>query len=78
MGNSKNSLVILGVLIALLGLAGLVIPTFTTQKTNNVAAIGDLKIQTQENTPHEIPPLLAGGALGLGVILIAGGLYRRA
>lgn len=76
MGSSKNALMIVGALLALLGIAGLVIPTFTTQKTSDVAAIGDLKIQAQQNTPHEIPPLLAGGALALGVILVVGGLYR--
>ena len=40
MGRSMNSLMILGALLALLGIAGLAIPEFTTQKTEDVAKIG--------------------------------------
>jgi hypothetical protein len=50
---------------------------FTTTQTNEVARLGDLKIQTQENTSHAIPPLVSGAALILGVILVGGGLLRR-
>jgi hypothetical protein len=77
MGRSTNSLVILGALLALLGIVGLAIPVFTTTQTNEVARLGDLKIQTQENTSHAIPPLVSGAALILGVILVGGGLLRR-
>lgn len=77
MGRSTNILVILGALLALLGIVGLAIPVFTTTQTNEVARIGDLKIQTQENTSHAIPPLVSGGALVLGIILVGGGLFRR-
>ena len=77
MGRSTNILVIFGALLALLGIVGLAIPVFTTTQTNEVARIGDLKIQTQENASHAIPPLVSGGALVLGIILIGGGLFRR-
>ena len=77
MGRSTNILVILGALLALLGIVGLAIPVFTTTQTNEVARIGDLKIQTQENTSHAVPPLVSGSALVLGIILVGGGLFRR-
>ena len=77
MERSPNGLIILGVLIALLGTAGLAMPEFTTQKTTDVAKIGGLQLQAQEDTPHIIPPLLSGGALFLGIVLVAGGLYRK-
>ena len=72
-----NGLIMGGVALALLGLIGLAIPVFTTQQTKEVAKIGDLKVQTTENTAHVIPPLVSEGALALGVILIGAGLYRR-
>jgi hypothetical protein len=77
MGRSTNALIIAGALLALLGVAGLAIPVFTTQQTKEVAHIGDLKVQAQEDTDHVIPPLIAGGALLLGLVLIGGGFYSR-
>lgn len=77
MGRSTNGLIIVGAVIALLGLAGLAIPEFTTQKTTDVAKIGGLQLQAQEDTPHVIPPLVSGGALFFGIVLVAGGLLRR-
>jgi hypothetical protein len=72
-----NGLMILGVIFLVAGLAGFAIPVFTTQKTEDVAKIGDIKIQSTENTPHIIPPLLSGGAMALGVLLIGVGLYQK-
>jgi len=77
MARSVNTLVIVGALLAVLGIAGLAVPVFTTSQTSEVARIGDLHVESKENTPHVIPPLLSGGVLVLGVILIGGGLYRR-
>jgi len=77
MGRSMNMLMILGLVLALLGIAGLAVPVFTTQQTSQVANIGDLKIEARESTAHAIPPLASGGVLVLGLVLIGGGLYRR-
>jgi hypothetical protein len=77
MERTMNMLMISGAILALLGLTGLAIPVFATHQTTEVAKIGDLKIDSQENTLHTIPPLLSGGALVLGIILIGGGLYQR-
>ena len=72
-----NGLMILGVILVVVGLLGFAIPVFTTHKTEDVAKIGNLKIQTTEDTSHSIPPLLSGGVLALGGILIGAGLYQR-
>jgi hypothetical protein len=72
-----NGLIMSGVALAVLGLIGLAIPVFTTQQTKEVAKVGDLKLQTTENEAHVIPPLLSGGALALGIVLIGAGFYRR-
>ncbi len=72
-----SSITIGGAALVLLGLLGFAIPMFTTQQTKDVAKIGDLKIQSTESTSHVIPPLVAGGAIALGVVLVGAGLYRR-
>ena len=73
----RSPLIIGGTVLVALGLIGFAIPIFTTQKTRDVARIGDLKLQATESTSHVIPPLLSGGAVVLGVILIGAGLYRK-
>ena len=74
---SKNALIILGAVIAILGAIALAIPIFSTQQTKDVAKVGDIKLQTTERKSYEIPPLAAGGAVVVGVILIGIGLARR-
>jgi hypothetical protein len=68
---------IVGAILALLGLLALASPVFTTNQTKNVASIGDLKIQANEQTSHAIPPILSGAALIVGLVLVAGGLYQK-
>jgi hypothetical protein len=74
---SRSPLIIGGAFLVALGLVGFALPIFTTQQTKEVARIGDLKLQTTENTSYVVPPLLSGGVLVLGVILIGAGLYRK-
>jgi hypothetical protein len=66
-----------GAVLVLLGLFGYAVPFFTARQTKDVATIGDVKIQTAESTTYAIPPLLSGGALALGVVLIGAGVFRR-
>ena len=68
---------IIGIVLFLVGIGTLAYPVFTTQHTENVAQIGDLKIQTKDKDTHFIPPALSWGLLALGVIMIGGGLYQR-
>ena len=72
-----NGLMVLGVILVVVALLGFATPVFTTHKTEDVAKIGNLKIQTTEDTSHSIPPLLSGGVLALGVVLIGVSLYQR-
>jgi uncharacterized membrane protein YidH (DUF202 family) len=72
-----NGLMIIGVILVVVGLLGFAIPVFTTQQTKEVARIGDLKLQNTEDTSHTIPPILSGGVLVLGVILIGASLYQK-
>ena len=70
-------LVMIGAILVLLGLLALAQPVFTTNQTKNVATLGDLKIQANEQTSHEIPPILSGAALIVGLVLVVGGLYQK-
>jgi len=74
---SKNALIIAGAVIAILGLIGFAVPIVSTQSTKDVAKVGDIKLQTTERKSYEIPPLAAGGAVAVGVILLGIGLARR-
>jgi hypothetical protein len=77
MGVSRNTLVLIGAIIAILGLLAVAVPVFTTSQTKDVAKIGDLKVQTKEETSHVIPPFVGPGALVLGVVLIGAGMMAR-
>jgi hypothetical protein len=70
-------MVMIGAVLALLGLLALAMPVFTTNDTKNVAQLGDLKIQANEQTSHAIPPILSGAALIVGLVMVAGGLYQK-
>jgi len=64
-------------LLILLGGIGFAIPVFTTQQTTDVASLGDLKLQTQEQVTYLISPLASAGVLALGFALVGYGLFRR-
>lgn len=73
----RSPLMIGGAILILLGLIGFAMPIFTTQQTTDVAKIGDLRIQATESTSHVIPPIVSGGALVLGVVLLGAGLFQK-
>jgi hypothetical protein len=70
-------IVMIGAILALLGLIAIASPVFTTNETKNVVTLGDLKIQANEPTSHSIPPILSGASLIVGLVLVAGGLYQK-
>ena len=72
-----KGLVIIGAILAILGLVGLATPVFTTSSTTNVATLGDLKVQATEHTSHAISPLVSGGVMVLGLVLLGAGLYTN-
>jgi hypothetical protein len=70
-------MLMIGAVLALLGLLAIAMPVFTTNDTKNVATLGDLKLQANEQTSHAIPPILSGAALIAGLVMVAGGLYQK-
>jgi hypothetical protein len=67
----------LGIIIALLAVLGLAIPVFTTSQTRDIASLGDLKIQSTEQSTHVIPVALSVSGLVLGLVLIGTGVYSK-
>src|SRR3984885_7276209 len=70
-------IVILGVIVALLGVLALAVPHFTTNDTKNVVTLGDLKVQATVPTSHSVPPILGGAAIIIGLVMAGGGLYQK-
>lgn len=73
----SRSLLIVGAIIFLLGIAGIAVPYFTTEQTKNVANVGPLHVQATEQQSHVIPPLLSEAAVVVGAVLMGVGLVRR-
>jgi hypothetical protein len=71
-----KSLIPLGAVLAIVGLILLAYPFFTTQQTKDVANVGPVHIQENEQQTHMIPPILSGGVLAIGVVMLAGGLMK--
>ena len=71
-----NPLVLGGAVLILLGVAGLAVPVFATHQLTDVARIGDLKVQAEQNTTHVVPQVLSLAALILGVAVAAIGVTR--
>ena len=72
-----KQMTIVGAILAVVGFMMLAYPFFTTQQTKDVANIGPLHIQENEQQTHVIPTVLSGGILAVGVVLLAGGLMKK-
>jgi len=72
-----RQMTILGAVLAVVGFIMFAYPFFTTQQTKDVADIGPLHVQENEQQTHVIPPVLSGGILAVGVVLLAGGLLSK-
>ena len=75
--SSMSALTMAGAVLVLVGLLALAVPMFSMQRTQDVARIGDLKLQTTQQEWYIIPPLASGGTLVLGIVLIGAGFYQR-
>jgi uncharacterized membrane protein HdeD (DUF308 family) len=68
----KRFVIILGVILLILGVTGLVHPSFSYHKQEEVAKIGPLKATVNEEKVVEIPPAVSITMLvaGIGLILL--------
>ena len=64
----------IGVVLLVLGLAGLAVGTVQYTQTKDVVDLGPIQVQANEEQTFTIPPLAAGAAAVAGLILaLAGG-----
>jgi hypothetical protein len=73
----KNMLVLVGAILAVVGVIALAVPAFTTQETKEVAKVGDVRVTATEEETHVIPPFVGPTALLIGVVLLGAGLFAR-
>jgi ABC-type nickel/cobalt efflux system permease component RcnA len=72
-----NGFMVMGAVLVIAGIVGFAIPVFTTQSTETLAKVGDLKLQSTEDATHRIPQLVSGGLVVLGLVIIGTGLGRK-
>jgi hypothetical protein len=68
----------IGIALIGLGILGFLVPAFTTRENKEVARVGDVQLNAKEDETHVVPPILAGGVLVVGVVLLGAGLFKRA
>ena len=68
----KRFVIILGVILLVLGVIGLVHPTFTYHQQEEVAKIGPVKATVNEEKTAQIPPAVSIALLvaGVGLVLL--------
>lgn len=66
-----------GVILLILGLAGLALGTFQYTRSEELLDVGPLHVESKQKKSVTIPPLAAGGVAALGLVLtLAGGRKR--
>jgi hypothetical protein len=66
-----------GLLLLVLGLAGLAVGAFNFKRNKAVLDVGPLQLHAKTTETVTIPPLLAGGVAALGAAMTVAGLRRR-
>lgn len=69
----KRIVIILGVILLVLGVIGLVHPSFDYHKQEEVAKIGPIKATVDEEKTAQIPPALSITLLVVGIGLVVFG-----
>ena len=64
---------IIGIVLIVAGLAGLALGTFEYTQTKEVAKLGPLDVKAREQKSVTIPPLAAGAAAAVGLVLVLAG-----
>lgn len=68
----KNFVIVLGIILLVLGVIGLVHPSFSYHQQEEVAKIGPIKATVDEQKTAQIPPAVSITLLvaGIGLILL--------
>ncbi len=69
---------VVGLLLLVLGLAGLAVGAFHFRRERTVLDVGPVQLHAKTRETVTIPPLFAGGVAVVGAVLaVAGGRRRR-
>ena len=66
----KRFIIILGVILLVLGVVGLVHPTFNYHQQEEVAKLGPVKATVDEEKTAQVPPALSIALLVAGIALV--------
>ena len=66
----KRTAIVLGVILLVLGVIGLVHPSFNYHKQEEVAKIGPLKATVDEEKTAQIPAVVSITLLTVGIVLV--------
>jgi hypothetical protein len=69
----KRSLIIVGVVLFLLGMAAVLHPTYTYHKQEQVAKVGPFQATVDEEKTAQIPVAATAALLVAGVVLVLAG-----
>jgi hypothetical protein len=72
-----KSITLLGIVLVVLGLAGLLWPVITYTETEQVLDIGPLQVTADNEKDVSVPPLAGGAAVAAGIALVVVGARRR-
>ena len=68
---------LVGILLLVAGLAGLAVGTFRYTQKKDILKVGSIQVQAREKETVTIPPLVAGGAVALGLVLVLAGRKKQ-
>lgn len=68
---------IIGIILIIVGTAGLIWGGFEFPRTREVAEVGPVEVQTETQEDINIPQWLAGLVLGSGVVLVIVGSRKK-
>ncbi len=66
----KRLVIVLGVILLVLGVAGLVHPTFNYHQQEEIAKLGSIKATVDEEKTAQIPPAVSITLLVAGIVLV--------
>jgi hypothetical protein len=72
-----KAITVVGIVIALTAMIAMASPAFTTAQTKDIAKIGDVKLQSTEESTHVIPMALSVSLLAFGLVLVGAGVYTK-
>jgi len=72
-----RSLTTIGVILAILGILGFIIPRVTFTEERTALEVGPVEVTTTQERSIPIPDIAAGAAVVVGVILVVMGASNR-